>query len=137
MTLLHGLGGSKDDLAALGQALAAHGYAALAYTARGEGTSTGNFTLAGPDEISDERALEQWFAGRPEVSNTQIGAWGVSYGGGEIWNGLAAGIPFKAVCVVATWTDLYSALWPQNVARSGIVAGFATAVAALCPPIEQ
>ncbi len=135
--LLHGLGGSKDDMAALGQALAAHGYAALAYSALGEGTSTGNFTLAGPDETSDERALEQWFAGRPEVSNTQIGAWGVSYGGGEIWNGLAAGFPFMAVCVVATWTDLYSALWPQHVARSGIVAGFATAVAARSPLVQQ
>ena len=40
--LLHGLGGSKDDMAPLAQILAAHGYAVLAYSARGEGTSTGN-----------------------------------------------------------------------------------------------
>jgi esterase/lipase len=135
VVLMHGLGGSKDDEAALGQVLAAQGYAALAYSARGEGTSTGSLELAGPNEISDERAMEAWFAGLPEVSNTQIGAWGVSYGGGQIWNGLAAGIPYKAVCVVATWTDLYSALWPQNVARSGIVAGFAKAVVARSPLI--
>ncbi|HEX3806093.1 MAG TPA: alpha/beta fold hydrolase [Gaiellaceae bacterium] len=135
--LLHGLGGSKDDEAALGEVLAAQGYAALAYSARGEGTSTGNLELAGPNEISDERAIEQWLAGLPEVSDTQIGAWGVSYGGGQIWNGLAAGIPFKAVCVVATWTDLYTALWPQNVARSGIVAGFAATVAPRSPLIQQ
>ncbi|HVU77778.1 MAG TPA: alpha/beta fold hydrolase [Gaiellaceae bacterium] len=133
--LLHGLGGSKDDLAALGAALASKGYAALAYSARGEGTSTGNLGLAGPDEISDERAMEQWLAGLPEVSDTQIGAWGVSYGGGQIWNGLVAGIPYKAVCVVATWTDLYTALWPQDIARSGIVAGFAKAVVARSPLI--
>jgi esterase/lipase len=133
--LMHGLGGSKDDMAALGEVLASHGYAALAYSARGEGTSTGNLELAGPNEISDERAMEQWLAGRPEVSDTQVGAWGVSYGGGQIWNGLAAGIPFKAVCVVATWTDLYTALWPQNVARSGIVAGFARSVVARSPLI--
>jgi fermentation-respiration switch protein FrsA (DUF1100 family) len=137
VVLLHGLGGSKDDEAGLGQALASHGYAALAYSARGEGTSTGNLTLAGPDEISDERAMEQWFAGRAEVSDTQIGAWGVSYGGGQIWNGLVAGIPYKAVCVVATWTDLYTALWPQNVARSGIVAGLALPVAPRSPLIQQ
>jgi esterase/lipase len=135
--LLHGLGGSKDDEAALGEVLASQGYAALAYSARGEGTSTGNLELAGPNEISDERALEQWLAGLPEVSDTQIGAWGVSYGGGQIWNGLAAGIPYKAVCVVATWTDLYTALWPQNVARSGIVAGFAASVASRSPLIQQ
>ena len=137
VVLMHGLGGSKDDMAALGAGLASQGFAALAYSARGEGTSTGDLTLAGPDEISDERAMEQWFAGLPEVSDTQIGAWGVSYGGGQIWNGLAAGIPYKAACVVATWTDLYSALWPQNVARSGIVAGFATTVAARSPLIQQ
>jgi esterase/lipase len=128
--LLHGLGGSKDDMAPLGQVLAAHGYAALAYSARGEGSSTGDLELAGPGEISDERAMEQWLAALPEVSDTEIGAWGVSYGGGQVWNGLAAGIPFKAACVVATWTDLYTALWPQDVARSGIVAGFARTVAA-------
>lgn len=135
--LMHGLGGSKDDEAALAEVFAAQGYAALAYTDRGEGTSTGDLTLAGPAEISDERAMEQWLAGLPEVSDTQIGAWGVSYGGGQIWDGLAAGIPYKAVCVVATWTDLYTALWPQNVARSGIVAGFAATVASRSPLIQQ
>ena len=131
--VLHGLGGSKDDMAPVAEALAAHGYAALAYSARGQGTSTGDLELAGPKEISDERAMEQWLAGLPEVSDTQIGAWGISYGGGQVWNGVAAGIPFKAVCVVTTWTDLYTALWPQDVARSGIVAGFARAVAARSP----
>lgn len=131
--VLHGLGGSKDDMAPVAEALAAHGYAALAYSARGQGTSTGDLELAGPKEISDERAMEQWLAGLAEVSDSQIGAWGVSYGGGQVWNGVAAGIPFKAVCVVATWTDLYTALWPQDVARSGIVAGFARAVAARSP----
>ena len=135
VVLMHGLGGSKDDMASLAEIFAAHGYAALAYSARGEGTSTGNLELAGPNEISDERAMTSFFTGLPEVSDTQVGAWGISYGGGQIWNGLAAGIPFKAAAVVATWTDLYSALWPQNVARSGIVAGFAQAVAARSPLI--
>src|SRR5581483_2736661 len=137
VVLMHGLGGSKDDEAALGEVFAAQGDAALAYSDRGEGTSTGDLTLAGPDEISDERAMEQWFAGLHEVSDTQIGAWGVSYGGGQIWDGLAAGIPFKAAEVVETWTDLYSALWPGNVAKSGIVLGFAKAVDARSPLVAS
>ncbi len=137
VVLMHGLGGSKDDMASFAETFAAHGYAALAYTARGEGTSTGYLTLAGPDEISDERAMENWFSGLPEVSDTQIGAWGISYGGGQVWNGLAAGIPYKAACVVATWTDLYSALWPQNVARSGIVTGFLASVITRSPLLQQ
>ena len=137
VVVLHGLGGSKDDMAPIAQIFAAHGYAALAYSARGQGTSTGNLELAGPNETSDERALESYFARLPEVSNTQIGAWGISYGGGQIWNGLAAGIPYKAAEVVETWTDLFSALWPQDVAKSGIVLGFAKAVEARSPLIVQ
>jgi len=135
VVVLHGLGGSKDDMAALAQIFASHGYAALAYSARGQGTSTGNLELSGPSEIADERAMESFFAGVPAVSDTQIGAWGVSYGGGQLWDGLVAGIPYKAAAVVATWTDLYTALWPQDVAKSGIVLGFAKAVEARSPLI--
>jgi len=134
---LHGLGGSKDDMAPIAGAFVNQGYAVLAYSARGEGTSTGDLGLAGPDEISDERAMFSFFAGLPEVSDTEIGAWGISYGGGQVWNGLAAGIPFKAADVVETWTDLYSALWPQNVAKSGIVLGFAKSVESRSPLIQQ
>ena len=89
-------------MAPIAQVFVSHGYAALAYTARGHGTSTGNVELAGPNEISDERAMVAFFAGLPEVSNTQVGAWGISYGGGQTWNGLAAGIPYKAAEVVET-----------------------------------
>jgi esterase/lipase len=135
--LMHGLGGSKDDLALVAQVFASHGFAVLAYSARGSGTSTGDLELAGPNETSDERALEQWFAGLPEVSDTQIGAWGISYGGGQVWNGLTAGIPYKAAEVLETWTNLYTALWPQDVARSGIVAGFARSIIARSPLIAS
>jgi len=137
VVVLHGLGGSKDSMAQVAQVFAAQGFAALAYTARGHGTSTGFVELAGPNEVSDERAMVAFFAGLPEVSDTQIGAWGISYGGGETWNGLAAGIPYKAAAVVETWTDLYSALWPGNVAKSGIVLGFAKAVDQRSPLISE
>ena len=36
-------------------------------------------------------AMGDFFRGLPEVSNTNIGAWGISYGGGQTWNGLADG----------------------------------------------
>ncbi len=137
VVVMHGLGGSKDDMAPIAGIFAAQGYAALAYTARGHGTSGGDVGLAGPDDIATERTMETWFAGLPEVSNTQIGAWGISYGGGETWNGLAAGIPYKAAEVVETWTDLYSALWPQNIAKSGIVLGFAKTVESRSPLIAS
>jgi dienelactone hydrolase len=137
IVVLHGLGGSKDSMAAVAQVFVSRGYAALAYTARGHGTSTGNVELAGPNEVSDEIALRDFFRGLPEVSDTSIGAWGISYGGGQTWNGLARGIPYKAAEVVETWTDLYTALWPQDIAKSGIVLGFAKAVEARSPLIAS
>src|SRR4051812_36275829 len=135
VVVLHGLGGSKDSMAAVATVFVSQGYAALAYSARGHATSTGDIELAGPKETSDERAMFAYFTGLPEVSDTQVGAWGISYGGGQTWNGVAAGIPYKAAEVVETWTDLYNALWPQAIAKSGIVLGFAKAADARSPLI--
>jgi len=137
VVVLHGLGGTKDSMAPIASYFASNGYAALAYSARGNGTSTGDGELAGPKEVSDERAMLSFFEGLPEVSDDAVGAWGISYGGGQVWNGLAAGIPYKAADVVETWTDLYQALWPQNVAKSGVVIGFAKTVDARSPLISQ
>ena len=133
--VLHGLGGSKDDMAPIAQVFVSKGYAVLAYSARGAGTSTGNLELAGPSEVSDEAAMLKFFEGAPEVSDSKVGAWGISYGGGQIWNGLTSGIHYGAAEVVETWTDLYAALWPQDVAKSGIVLGFAKAVESRSPLI--
>lgn len=134
LLVLHGLGGSKESVEAISTSFASAGYAVLAYDARGHGASGGDNTLAGPREVADLRAIRNALAGRPEVGD-RIGAWGISYGGGQIWNALAAGVPLAAAEVVETWTSLYDALWPQNLARSGIVAGFAASVAPRSPLI--
>jgi esterase/lipase len=136
VVIMHGLGGTKDDMALIAEVFAAHGYAALAYSDRGHGTSGGVVGLAGPDDVATERAMFDSFRDRPEVSDTAIGAWGISYGGGQAWNGLTAGIPYRAAELVETWTDLYTALWPQDIAKSGIVAGFAKSVDARSPLIS-
>jgi predicted acyl esterase len=135
--VMHGLGGSKDDMGTIATAFVSHSYAVLAYTDRGHGTSGGVAGLAGPDDLTTEQAMFSFFAGLPEVSDTQIGAWGISYGGGQAWNGLAAHIPYKAAEVVETWTDLYSALLPQDISKSGIVLGFAKAIEARSPLIAS
>ena len=137
VVVLHGLAGTRGSVDAISSSFAAADYAVLAYDARGHGSSGGLITLAGPREVADLRAVRNAFAGRANVSDTKIGAWGISYGGGQIWNALAAGVPFAAAEVVETWTSLYDALWPQNLARSGIVAGFAASVAARSPLITS
>ena len=70
--------------------------------------------------------MHDWLAARPDVSDTRIGAWGISYGGGAVFNSLVAGVPWAAVATVETWTDLYSALMPQGLVKSGLVAGLSS-----------
>ena len=95
--------------------------------ARGHGSSGGYVSLDGPREVADVRTEFRWFAGLPEVSDTQIGAWGISLGGGAAWNSIVAGVPFRALETFETWSDLYQGLFPQNFGKSGAIYAFAPA----------
>jgi esterase/lipase len=128
--MFHGLGGSHRTLVPLAEAYVAKGYAVFAPDARGHGTSGGFVSLDGPREVADVRLEFQWLAARPEVSDTQIGAWGISLGGGAAWNSVAAGVPFKALQTFETWSDLFGALYPQSFAKSGAIYNFAQSVPA-------
>jgi predicted acyl esterase len=129
--LFHGLGGNHKGLVGgLGPPYLSKGYAVFAPDARGHGTSGGYVSLDGPREVADIRAEFQWLAARPEVSDTQIGAWGISLGGGAAWNSVVAGVPFKALETFETWSDLYRALFPQNLGKSGAIYNFAQSVPA-------
>src|SRR5215471_10332046 len=119
--LFHGLGQSHTDMEPYGSALAQFGFAALACDARGTGGSGGKFGLDGPRDVQDAQDLFTWFAGQPDVSDTQIGALGLSLGGGEVWNAAAAGVPFKAIVPAITWTDLGQALAPASAPKEGLV----------------
>lgn len=64
----HGFGGSKADVRAQAEKLAADGYAVLTWSARGFGKSGGEISLNAPDaEVKDVSGLIDWLAGRPEV----------------------------------------------------------------------
>jgi len=121
--LFHGLGDSHTDMEPIATgALAPAGYVSLECDARGTGASGGQFGLDGPRENQDAQDLYTWLAARPEVSDTEIGALGISLGGGAVWNATAAGVPFKAIVPVITWTNLQTALAPQGVAKTELVA---------------
>jgi pimeloyl-ACP methyl ester carboxylesterase len=120
--LFHGLGGRRQDLQPVGTLLAPAGYAALACDARGHGTSEGLFGLDGARDVQDTRELFAWLTARPEISDTQVGALGYSLGGGAVWNAAAAGVPFKAIVPMIAWTNLATALAPQGLPKSGLVA---------------
>ncbi len=130
IVFLHGLVGQPpaDERARRGLRVHGRSYAILTFDARGHGESGGLVGIDGPREIADTRAVRDWLAARPDVSDTKIGAWGISYGGGAVFNSLVAGVPWAAVVTVQTWTDLYSALMPQGLVKSGLVAGLAGSI---------
>ena len=121
IVFLHGLSGNRQQMNALveGYGFTGGSYAVLTFDARGHGESGGLVGIDGPREVADIRAIHDWLAARPDVSDTKIGAWGISYGGGGVFNSLVAGVPWAAVVTVETWTDLYSALMPQGLVKSG------------------
>jgi alpha-beta hydrolase superfamily lysophospholipase len=120
--LFHGLGGKHQDMEPIAATfLAPAGYASLACDARGHGASEGQFGLDGPRDVQDTKELFAMLAGRPDVSDTQIAALGISLGGGAVWNALTNAVPFKAAIPIITWTNLATALAPQDLSKSGLI----------------
>jgi fermentation-respiration switch protein FrsA (DUF1100 family) len=126
LVFMHGLAGNRAQMSALAQAYGFTGqdYVVLTFDARGHGESGGLIGIDGPREVADVRAVFEWLAARDDVADSRIGTWGISYGGGAALNSLAAGVPWAAVEVAETWTDLYSALAPNGLPKSGVIGGF-------------
>jgi fermentation-respiration switch protein FrsA (DUF1100 family) len=130
IVFLHGIAQDRSvsEGIAVGHGFVGQEYAVLTFDARGHGQSGGLVGIDGPREIADTRAVFQWLADRPDVDGNNVGAWGLSYGGGAVLNSLVAGVPWNAVFTVETWTNLYSALMPQGLVKSGLVAGLAGSI---------
>ncbi|PVC96871.1 ABC transporter ATP-binding protein [Streptomyces sp. CS090A] len=117
----HGFGGSKNDVRAQAEKLAADGYAVLTWSARGFGKSGGAISLNDPDgEVKDVSGLIDWLAKRPEVQldkkgDPRVGLTGASYGGAVSL--LAAGRDQRvdAIAPVITYWNLADALFPDGV----------------------
>ena len=123
---MHGLGGNRNDMLTVAQTMGVAGerYAVLAYDARGHGGSGGLIGIDGPKEVADVKAVFGWLRNRPDVADARIGGFGISYGGGAAWNSLVADVPWTALAIAESWTDLRQALVPQGLAKTGVMAGF-------------
>jgi alpha-beta hydrolase superfamily lysophospholipase len=129
LLLFHGLGQTHGFMETIARvAFAPVGFASLACDARGTGASGGRFGLDGPTEVQDVRDLFAWLAARSDVSDTKIGAFGLSLGGAAVWNAAVAGVPFKAIVPAITWTNLGRALNPGGVVKVGEVQAVAKEV---------
>jgi predicted acyl esterase len=124
IVMFHGLGGTRASMNIFAEFFfATQGYVVLTFDARGHGESGGLWGLDGPNEDGDAHAAYDFLAARPEVNATKIGAYGVSLGGGAVWNStVIAKVPWAAIVPEATWTSLYDALFPQNLPKSGLIA---------------
>jgi predicted acyl esterase len=129
--LMHGLDQTREPMNLLAETyLATEGYAVLTFDARGTGVSGGLVSLDGPREIQDVRNLFDWFTSHRAIARNRVGALGFAYGGGAVWRAAADGVPFAAIVPIATWTDLYGALVPQNLTKGGALASLLAPVPA-------
>jgi predicted acyl esterase len=141
--LLHGIGQTRSSIdgaigmsanSVAGELLASEGYVVLTFDARAHGASGGLFSLDGPREVDDVRELQRWLSERPGVNPSRIGAFGISLGGGALWRATVEGARFAAIVTGVTWTDLYEALLPQDLAKSGAIFGFQSSVSGRLEP---
>ncbi|WP_433560099.1 alpha/beta fold hydrolase [Pseudonocardia xinjiangensis] len=125
----HGFGGSKASVDPDARDLAARGFVVLTWSARGFGASTGQISLDDPDhEVADARALVDWLAARPDVTqdgpgDPRVGVTGGSYGGALAL--LLAGYDRRidAIAPVITWNDLGQALFPNAATTAPLPSG--------------
>jgi predicted acyl esterase len=129
IVVFHGLGGNRQDVAPVAQRFV-DPFAVLTFDMRGHGQSGGLVSIDGPREIQDAREVFDFLAARREIDKTKIGAWGISLGGGAVLRSLVQGVPWATVETVETWTDLYTALAPQSLAKSGAIFQFLSSVPA-------
>ncbi|WP_406395174.1 alpha/beta fold hydrolase [Streptomyces sp. NBC_00887] len=138
----HGFGGSKNDVRAQAEKLAADGYAVMTWSARGFGRTSGEITLNAPDgEVKDVSGLIDWLAGRPEVEldakgDPRVGVTGASYGGAVSL--LAAGYDKRvdAIAPMITYWNLADALFPDGVFKK-LWAGIFVTTGGGCQKFEK
>lgn len=129
VVMFHGLGGNRQSLDAIADVYAASGYVVLTSDFRGHGQSGGLFTGLGARELADVAILrEAWLPANAPIRGDRVGGWGISLGGGALLRTIGEGEPYAAAQVFETWTDLYEALVPQNLAKTGAVFQFLGAV---------
>ena len=137
----NGFGGSKDDQAAFGAALASRGYAVLSYSGLGFGGSGCKITL--DDPAYDGKAASQlvsYLAGADRIAyldaahtqpapvqsaveldgpgDPRVGTFGGSYGGGFQFAVASIDHRVDALVPVITWNDLSYSLGPNNTAQT-------------------
>ena len=150
--MFHGGGGHKDNEVDLAHArrFAAHGYAAILYSARGHGGSDGQLTVAGPKEIRDLFDVLRWAFDeqRLALDRGAIALWGYSQGGlhtnlAQVWADdrdiNPGGLEFRAMLPGNTPDRVFEALVDREVVKLsfgvGLIGTYAGGTGARMAPV--
>ncbi len=119
--LVHGYGGNKDQEQPLQIAIAAYGYASLAYSVRGQGNSGGLSTISGDREREDLLAVIQYFRSLASINPEKLGVAGGSQGGIHSWMAAVYRMPgIKVVAPLIATPDFACALIPNGCVKVGL-----------------
>lgn len=119
--LIHGYGGSKDDMSDIALALAIYGYASLSYSVRGQGASGGCSTASGPRERQDLLEVVNYFRNYSQINPDMIGIVGGSQGGIHSWMAAVDNMPgVQAVVPFIATPSFARDLVPNNCITRGL-----------------
>lgn len=99
---LHGIGGTRTDVVALGTVFEKAGYAVLVPDLRGHGRSEGQVSYGVSDE-ADIRALADWMSAQPGI--TRLYGFGASLGASVLLESLKSESRFSAVLAESAFVD--------------------------------
>jgi uncharacterized protein len=105
IVLIHGMGGSRDEMARIGRDLHAEGYDVLLFDLRGHGRSDPSRLYMGGRERADVRAVLDW-ATRKGYSVDRVGWLGYSMGASTLLMEAAQNARIKAVVLDSPFGDL-------------------------------
>ena len=124
--LFHGIGESKQQVDPIARLFAQRGYIALTFDFRGHGESGGLFSGLGARELLDvARLRESWLPANAPVDGDKVGALRRSRSAAERRSARQAkGRRSRRSRWSRRATDLYEALVPQDLPKSGAIFQF-------------
>ena len=105
IVLIHGMGGSRDEMARIGRDLHAEGYDVLLFDLRGHGLSDPSRLYMGGRERADVRAVLDW-ASRQGYPADRVGWLGYSMGASTLLMEAAQNARIKAVVLDSPFGNL-------------------------------
>ncbi len=112
VVLVHGYGGSQDELLPVASALHDGGFSVFSFDLRGSGRSTGEVTF-GAREQEDLTSVVDYLTARPDVDAERIGVVGFSMGAATSLMAAAQDTRIKAVVGDSAWADVHHWLRPK------------------------